>query len=131
MLKPRYIVIHGHPTSLALEPEYWGWLREIAAKTKTTIKAVVEAVAATKNPQRSLASEIRVAVAAYFHGNPYPIYRCPAGMVPMRDGSVLLGWPGGRRRAQEGPRPMLVDLKHGTRRPRSKQRISDGPRPPR
>ena len=90
-MKHRRIDLHGHQTSLCLEIEYWGWLYEIAAKTGTTIKAIIEAISATKNPQRSLASELRVAIAAYFHGNPYPIYRCPGGMVPMRDGSVLLG----------------------------------------
>jgi hypothetical protein len=80
---------------------------ENGAKTGTTIKQLVESISALKSPSRSLASEIRVAIAAYFHGNPYPIYRCPGGMVPMRDGSVLLGWPGGRRREHRpsGRRP--------------------------
>jgi predicted DNA-binding ribbon-helix-helix protein len=123
VLKRRLIYIHGRPTSFKLEPEYWIWIKEIATKTGTTIKAIIEGIAATRNPRRSLSSEIRVAVAAYFHGNPYPIYRCPSGLVPMRNGDVFLGWGrGGRRRAQEGPRPMLADLKHGTRRPRSQHR---------
>jgi len=107
VLKPRLIYIHGRPTSFKLEPEYWIWIKEIATKTGTTIKAIVEAIASTGNPRRSLSSEIRVAVAAYFHGNPYPIYRCSGGLVPMRDGSVLLGWSGGRRHAQDSPRSML------------------------
>ena len=97
MLNPRTIYIFGRPTSFRLEPEYWDWLYEIAAETGSTIKRVIEAIAIIRNPSRSLASEIRVAVAAYFHGNPYPIYRCPGGIAPMRDGSVLLGWPGGSR----------------------------------
>jgi hypothetical protein len=102
-----------------LEPEYWAWLREITAKTSASLRDVIEAIAATKNPHRSLASEIRCAVAAYFHGNPYPIYRCSAGIVPMRDGSVLLGWPGGRRRAQEGAplgQPLRFTLSPARRR---------------
>jgi predicted DNA-binding ribbon-helix-helix protein len=61
-MKHRRIDIHGHQTSLALEPEYWGWLYEIAAKTGTTIKPIIEVISATKNPHRSLASEVRVAV---------------------------------------------------------------------
>ena len=97
MLNPRRIDIFGHQTSFRLEPEYWDWLYEIAAETGSTIERVIEAIAIIRNPSRSLASEIRVAVAAYFHGNPYPIYRCPGGIAPMRDGSVLLGWPGGSR----------------------------------
>src|SRR5262249_59418456 len=76
----------------------------MARKNEAGLKNTIEAIAAHTSPSRSLASEIRCAVAAYFHGNPFPIYRCPGGMVPMRDGSVLLGWPGGRRRAQDGPR---------------------------
>ena len=46
-----------------------------------------------------MSAEIRVAVAAYFHGSPYPIYRCLGRMVPGRDGSLYLTtWPGGKRR---------------------------------
>jgi predicted DNA-binding ribbon-helix-helix protein len=111
-MKHRRIDIFGHQTSLALEPEYWAWLREIMAKTGASLRNVVEAIAATKNPHRSLASEIRVAVAAYFHGNPYPIYRCPGHIVPMRNGDVALGWP--RR-----PRSMQVDPRYGTRMTRT------------
>ena len=61
-MKNRRIGIFGHQTSLAIELEYWDWLYEIAAKIGVTIK------------------------------DPYPIYRCPGGMVPMRDGNVWLGW---------------------------------------
>jgi hypothetical protein len=126
-MNPRRVIIHGHPTSFRLEPEYWVWLYEIAAKTGTTINFMIEAIASTRSHNRSLSSEIRCAVAAFFHGNPYPIYRCLGHIVPMRNGDVSLGWPGGRRRAQKGPRPMLVDQRYGTRRPRS----SDGARTPR
>jgi predicted DNA-binding ribbon-helix-helix protein len=81
-VKHHRIDIFGHQNSLALEPEYWRWLYEIAAKTGVTIKTIIEAIAAIKNPHRSLASEVRVAISAYFHGNPYPIYRCPDQIVP-------------------------------------------------
>ena len=124
MLNPRLIYIHGRPASFRLEPEYWDWLREIAARTGTTLKAIIEGIAATRSHNRSLSSQIRVAVAAYFHGSPYPIYRCPGHIVPMRNGDVSLGWRGGRRRAQEGPHAMLVDQVHGTRKPRSRRRAA-------
>jgi predicted DNA-binding ribbon-helix-helix protein len=104
---PRRIDVHGHWTSFRLEPEYWGWLGEIATKNGITLKDVIEAIAATRSHKRSLASEIRVAVAAYFHGNPYPIFHCPGHIVPMRNGDVSVGWP---RRS----RSMMVDLKHGS-----------------
>jgi hypothetical protein len=87
------------------------------------VKIIIEGLSAIRDPNRSLASEVRVAFAAYFHGNPCPIYRCPGGIVPMRDGGVLLGWPGGRRRAQDGLRRcMLVDQVHGTRKSRQARR---------
>ena len=90
-VKHRRIDIHGHQTSLALEPEFWDWLSEIAAKSGATLKDIIEAIAVIRSPNRSLHSEIRVAVAAYFHGSPYPIYRCLSRMVPGRDGSLLAG----------------------------------------
>ena len=123
MLKHRRIDIFGHQTSLALEPEFWTLLYEIAGKIGVTIKTIIEGVAATKNPHRSLASELLVAITAYFHGNPYPIYKCPDGIVIMRNGDVLLGWGWGRPR-KEGPRPVHVDQKHGTRQPRSLSRFA-------
>ena len=118
MMKTRRIDIFGRPTSLYLEPEYFAWITEIRNKTGLSLRDFVEAIALTKPRGRSLASAVRVAVAAYFHGSPYPIYRSPGGIVLMRSGGVALGFPGGRRRAHEGPRPMLVDLKYGTRKPR-------------
>ena len=118
MMKSRRIDIFGHQTSLALEQ------REITAKTGASLRDIVEAIAATKNPHRSLASEIRCAVAAFFHGKPYPIYRCPAGIVPMRNGDVLLGWPGGRSRAQAHANGPRYDQVHGTRKPRSASRFA-------
>jgi predicted DNA-binding ribbon-helix-helix protein len=73
---------------LALEQEYWDWLKEIMAETGASLRDIIEAVAANRTHAQSLASEVRVAVTAFFHGNPYPIYRCAGGIVPMRDGSV-------------------------------------------
>jgi predicted DNA-binding ribbon-helix-helix protein len=93
-MKHRRIDIHGHQTSLALEPEYWRWLYEMAGKTGVTIKTIIEVIAAIKNPHRSLASEIRVAISAYFHGHPYP--RLPPGQpsdtLLLRSTDVLAAW---------------------------------------
>jgi hypothetical protein len=107
---------------LALEPEYWDWMKEIMAKTGASLRDVVEVVAVTRSPNRSLASELRIAIAAYFHGNPYPIYRCPDQIVPARDGSAYL-LPAGRRRAQEGSRSR-VDQLRSTGKPRSTSRFA-------
>ena len=41
-VQPRRIIINGHPTSIRLEPAFWGWLREIAAECGMTAKALIE-----------------------------------------------------------------------------------------
>jgi predicted DNA-binding ribbon-helix-helix protein len=87
-MKHRRIDIFGHQTSLCLEPEYWDWLREIAAKCDATLKDIIVAIAVMRRPDRSLHSEIRLAVAKYFHGGDPTIYHCPGHIVPARDGGV-------------------------------------------
>ena len=89
-VKNRRIGIHGRQTSLRLEPEFWFWLRQIAAECGMTATQFIEGIALSKNPNRPLSSTFRVNIAAYLHGNPYPIYRCPGRIVPMRDGGVRL-----------------------------------------
>jgi hypothetical protein len=41
-VQPRKIIINGHPTSVRLEPAFWGWLREIAAECGVTAKAFIK-----------------------------------------------------------------------------------------
>jgi predicted DNA-binding ribbon-helix-helix protein len=74
-IKAHRIAIHGHQTSLRLEPEYWFWLRQIAAECGMTAKTFIESINIAKDPSRPLSSVLRCSIAAYFHGNPYPIYR--------------------------------------------------------
>jgi hypothetical protein len=87
-MQHRRVCIFGHQTSLRLEPEYWGWLKEIAAEAGLRLEHVIEAIAVHRNPRRSLTSEIRVAVAAHFHGAPYPMHYCDARWLRGRDGCV-------------------------------------------
>jgi len=68
-VKPRQIVINGHPTSLRLEPEFWYWLRQIAAECGTTATKLIEGIVIAKNPHRPLSSALRVSVAGYFHNS--------------------------------------------------------------
>ena len=84
---------------MLLEIEYWGWLQEIATKTGAKFKDIIEAMAATKNPKQSLASEIRIAVAAYFHRK--PLTRSTDAMVAwfrdVMEAFICLGSaPGGK-----------------------------------
>jgi predicted DNA-binding ribbon-helix-helix protein len=62
-VKSRRIVINGHPTSLRLEPEFWYWLREIGAECGISATKLIAAINTARNPDRSLSSAIRVAVA--------------------------------------------------------------------
>ena len=69
-VKPRKIIINGHPTSLRLEPEFWYWLRQIAAECGTTATKLIEGIVIAKNPHRPLSSgRLRVSIAGYFHGS--------------------------------------------------------------
>jgi predicted DNA-binding ribbon-helix-helix protein len=66
-VKSRRIGIHGHQTSLRLEPEFWYWLRQVAAECGTTATKLIESIVIAKNPNRSLSSALRVWIAGYFH----------------------------------------------------------------
>ena len=68
-VQPRRIIINGHPTSIRLEPAYWGWLREIAAECGMTAKAFIEGVVAAKDPKCPLASALRLYIANYFRSS--------------------------------------------------------------
>ena len=81
-VQPRKIIINGHPTSIRLEPEFWYWLRQIAAECGTTATKLIEGIVIAKNPHRPLSSALRVYIAGYFHGSapryglrPVEIYR--------------------------------------------------------
>jgi predicted DNA-binding ribbon-helix-helix protein len=104
-VKSRRIGIQDRQTSIRLEPEFWFYLRQIAAECGMTTKAFIEAVALSKNPSRPLSSALRVSVAAYLHGNPYPVYRVHGRMVPTRDGGVYLAARGKCRKPSKGPTP--------------------------
>ena len=40
----RGIILHGRPTSLRLEREFWEFLREIAIERRMTVTALIEAI---------------------------------------------------------------------------------------
>ena len=65
-IPPRYVPINGHRTSFRLEPELWRALRRAATEQCVTMKAFIERVSREKDPSRSLASALRVAICAHF-----------------------------------------------------------------
>jgi predicted DNA-binding ribbon-helix-helix protein len=58
--------VHGHPTSIRLEPDFWQFLREIAAECGCTMRTLIDGIATTKNPKWPLTSALRLYIAAYF-----------------------------------------------------------------
>ena len=51
----------GHRTSVALEPEFWDALRAMAGAGGIALSALVAATDAARDPDRPLASALRVA----------------------------------------------------------------------
>lgn len=59
-LKKRSMLLAGHATSLALEPEFWAALQALAAREGVSLPALVGRIDAGRG-ERSLASACRVA----------------------------------------------------------------------
>ncbi|WP_086644869.1 ribbon-helix-helix domain-containing protein [Acetobacter sp. DsW_063] len=74
-LVKRSLVLSGHGTSVALEPEFWRAIDAIAMENKLGISQVVEAIDATRDPQRPLASALRVAALHHASGEGEAIWR--------------------------------------------------------
>jgi predicted DNA-binding ribbon-helix-helix protein len=57
----RSFSLAGHRTSVALEPEFWDALTAMAATSGQSLSALVAAADAARDPDRPLASALRVA----------------------------------------------------------------------
>ena len=66
----RQVRIDERPTSLALEAEFWQYIREIAFERKVTQGQLISVVNRCKRKGFSLASAIRVFVAQHYRGEP-------------------------------------------------------------
>jgi predicted DNA-binding ribbon-helix-helix protein len=60
-LVKRSFSLAGHRTSVALEPEFWDALTAMAASAEQSLSALVAAADAARDPDRPLASALRVA----------------------------------------------------------------------
>lgn len=65
-LVSRNVTIGSHRTSIRLEPEMWGGLREICRREHVTIHDIATVVSVKKPVNSSLTAAIRVFVMAYF-----------------------------------------------------------------
>lgn len=61
VLKKRSFSLSGHRTSIALEPEFWRVLEDMAAGKGTTLAALVARIDTGRAPAKKLASALRVA----------------------------------------------------------------------
>ena len=59
-LVKRSFSLSGHRTSVALEPEFWSVLSDIAARRGASLSALVAAVDAARSPGQPLASALRI-----------------------------------------------------------------------
>lgn len=62
----RNVTIGQHRTSVRLEPDMWGGLREVCRREHLTIHDIATVVSARKSPNTSLTAALRVFVMAYF-----------------------------------------------------------------
>jgi len=59
-LVKRSVSLHGHRTSVALEPEFWDIVDARAGSGKTSLAALIAEIDANRAPEEGLASAIRV-----------------------------------------------------------------------
>jgi predicted DNA-binding ribbon-helix-helix protein len=72
MVSPRpqkhSLTLHGHRTSVTLEPAFWAAFRDIAAERGLALNALAAEIDDRRPPGLGLASAIRLAVLAHFRG---------------------------------------------------------------
>lgn len=66
-LKKRSVLLTGHATSIALEPEFWAMLDEMAAARGSSLAALIVSIDRGREG-RPLASACRVAALAFASG---------------------------------------------------------------
>lgn len=66
-LRKRSIQLSGHATSLALEPEFWSVLEDMARRQKTSLAGVIAHIDEGRG-ERPLASACRIAALSYVRG---------------------------------------------------------------
>ena len=64
-MEKRSLTIAGHRTSIAMEPEFWAGLEEMAAARETSIASLVRDIDQARQAP-NLSSAVRLAVLAYF-----------------------------------------------------------------
>lgn len=66
-LRKRSVLLSGHATSIALEPEFWAVLEEMAAARGSSLAGLIGRIDAQRG-ERALASACRVAALRFAQG---------------------------------------------------------------
>jgi predicted DNA-binding ribbon-helix-helix protein len=67
-LQKRSFSLAGHRTSVALEPEFWAALADIAENRRQTLSTLVAKADAARDPGHSLASALRILALQEYRG---------------------------------------------------------------
>ncbi|GAA6150113.1 ribbon-helix-helix domain-containing protein [Pseudooceanicola nitratireducens] len=62
------LTLHGHRTSVSLEPEFWQAFRDIAREKDVAINVLAAEIDKTRGTDAGLASAIRVYVLNHYRG---------------------------------------------------------------
>ncbi len=62
------LTLHGHRTSVSLEPEFWDAFRAIAAERATPLNALAAEIDTSRRGEEGLASAIRVFCLNHYKG---------------------------------------------------------------
>jgi predicted DNA-binding ribbon-helix-helix protein len=62
----RSIILAGHKTSVSLEDEFWGGLKEIAGKRLMTLSTLVDTIDAQRQQGSNLSSALRLFVLNHY-----------------------------------------------------------------
>lgn len=59
-LLKRSVSLHGHRTSIALEPEFWSVIDQVAGERSRAVSALIAEIDDERDPEDSLSSALRV-----------------------------------------------------------------------
>ncbi|OKL45378.1 ribbon-helix-helix domain-containing protein [Pseudovibrio exalbescens] len=65
-LVKRSITLHGHRTSIALEPAFWEGLEALARSKNSSLAAIVAQIDDSRDPDAGLSSCVRLAVLEHY-----------------------------------------------------------------
>lgn len=65
-MRKRSVCLHGHRTSITLEPEFWDGLEAIAKSRKLSLQKLLEELDEVRRLEGGLASALRLYVLRYY-----------------------------------------------------------------